>query len=66
MAAVLTQRLSAGGKARELRLEDGWLGNEIGHVIAPFATAPFSKNEASWFPDEASAMAWRRISGADN
>ena len=61
ITGMLGQRLTAEGKLRDVRTEIGWLGNVKDSSIAPFTSAPFAKDQAAWFPDEASAKAWREI-----
>jgi hypothetical protein len=41
--------------------QEGWLGNIKTREVAPFDQFDGNKREAVWFPDEASAKAWRKI-----
>ncbi|MEM7011843.1 MAG: hypothetical protein AAF585_10205 [Verrucomicrobiota bacterium] len=43
---------------RELRIEDGWLGDIKTGKIAPYSRFKGRKSTASWFPNEKVATAW--------
>ena len=62
--AVVRTRLSENGTLRSVREESGWLGDNRTGDIAPYTGFNGSKNDASWFPDEASAREWRGVIGA--
>ena len=63
VAAVLRQRLQLGSmRLRPITEDSGWLGNKT--EVAPYATFPGPKREASWLPDEVTARGWRTVSGA--
>lgn len=65
IAAVLRLRLAPGGTGlRPITSESEWLGNNRTGEIAPQATFPGNKGEASWLPDEVSARGWRTVLGA--
>jgi hypothetical protein len=62
-AAVLRQRLQPGStRLRPITEDRGWLGNKT--EVAPYATFPGAKRDASWLPDEVTARGWRTVSGA--
>jgi hypothetical protein len=64
LAGVVRQRLSPdGGALRVVSDASAWLGNNQTGEIASYATFQGSKAEASWLPDEASALAWRGALG---
>jgi len=63
--AVVDQRMSPnGGSTRSVDATRGWLGNNQTGEVAPFATYPANKSDASWLSDEASARQWRAQIGA--
>lgn len=65
VAAVLRQRLAPGNmRLRPVTEKSGWLGNHLKTEVAPYATFPDPKAEASWLPDEVSARGWRTVLGA--
>ena len=65
IAAVLRQRLPPGSIGlRPVTEESGWLGNNHKTEVAPYATFPGAKREASWLPDEVTAHGWRTVLGA--
>jgi len=49
-------------KLRELRLQDGWLGDVETGTIGAYGWFEGNKSEASWFPNEDVAKAWARFS----
>lgn len=62
IAAVLRQRLGPGSmRLRPVTENSGWLGNNHTTEVAPYATFPGPKPEASWLPDEATARVWRTV-----
>ena len=46
-------------RLKQLRREEGWLGNPITHTIAPFRDYPDKAKEAIWLPNEEIARAWK-------
>ena len=65
IAAVLRQRLEPGStRLRPVTENSGWLGNNHKDEVAPYATFPGPKREASWLPDEITARGWRAVLGA--
>ena len=65
IAAVLRQRLEPGStRLRPVTENSGWLGNNRKYEVAPYATFPGPKREASWLPDEITARGWRAVLGA--
>ncbi len=65
IAAVLRQRLEPGSmRLRPVTENSGWLGNNHKAEVAPYATFPGPKPEASWLPDEVTARGWRTVLGA--
>jgi len=65
IAAVLRQRLQPGSmRLRPVTEDSGWLGNAHKTEVAPYATFPGPKGEASWLPDEVTARGWRTVLGA--
>ena len=65
IAAVLRQRLGTGSmRLRPVTENSGWLGNNHKTEVAPYATFPGPKPEASWLPDEVTARGWRTVLGA--
>jgi hypothetical protein len=64
IAAVLRQRLERGSmRLRAVTENSGWLGNNHTNEVAPYATFPGLKPEASWLPDEVTARGWRSVLG---
>ena len=62
IAAVLRQRLGPGSmRLRPVTENSGWLGNNHKTEVAPYATFPGPKPEASWLPDEVTARGWRTV-----
>lgn len=62
MAAVVRQRVAPGTpRLRPVADDSGWLGNNQTAEIAPHATLPGPKVEASWLPDEVTARGWRAV-----
>lgn len=64
VCAVIKQRLSNNGM--DLRPVDdmsGWLASTAGMETAPAASFHGLTKEAAWLPDEASARAWRVVTG---
>ena len=62
IAAVLRQRLGPGSmRLRPVTENSGWLGNNHNTEVAPYATFPDPKREASWLPDEVTARGWRTV-----
>jgi predicted esterase len=69
--AVITQRLpkevdlSKGApKLNDIRIEAGWLANPVTLEIAEFAKYAGDKSKVSWLPNEASALAWKKMGKA--
>jgi hypothetical protein len=78
MAGIIAARLPAHAdprgavpKLRDVKLEDGWLG-DIGSVsnrwatIAPWAEYRGDKSRAAWFPNRAVAFVWRAWQAMDS
>jgi hypothetical protein len=78
MAGVIATRLPADAdprgavpRLRDVKLEDGWLG-DIGSVsnrwatIAPWAEYWGDKSRAAWFPNRAVAFVWRAWQAMDS
>ena len=68
---VLTQRLPADvdlskglPKLNDIRIEAGWLANPHTLEIAEFAKYAGDKSKATWLPNEASAVAWKKLGKA--
>jgi len=68
---VIAQRLPADvdlskglPKLRDIRIEAGWLANPHTLEIAEYAKYADDKAKATWLPNEASAMAWKKLSKA--
>ena len=62
IAAVVRQRLAPGStRLRPITADSEWFGNNHTAEVAPHATFPGSKEEASWLPDEVTARGWRTV-----
>lgn len=63
IAAILRQRLGPSGtRLRPVTEDSGWLGNNTNtEAVAPYASFPGAKPEASWLPDAATARGWRAV-----
>ena len=68
---VIAQRLPADvdlskglPKLNEIRIEAGWLANPVTLEIAEFAKYSGEKSKATWLPNEASALAWKKLGRA--
>jgi predicted esterase len=65
---VIAQRLPADvdlskgpPKLNDIRIEAGWLANPHTLEIAEFAKYDGDKSKATWLPNEASALAWKKL-----
>ena len=60
--AVVRLRLpGAGSTLYKVSGSSGWLGDNRSGLIAPHDEFTGPKSEASWFPDETTARAWRQL-----
>jgi len=50
-------------RLKQLRREEGWLGNPVTRYIAPFSDYPDKIKEAFWLPNEGIARAWKEYLG---
>lgn len=48
-------------RLREIRIEAGWLANPHTLEIAEYAKYAGDKDKATWLPNEASAVAWKKL-----
>ena len=65
---VIAQRLPADvdltkglPKLNDIKLEAGWLANPVTLEIAEYAKYAGDKAKATWLPNEASAVAWKKL-----
>jgi hypothetical protein len=65
---VIAQRLPADvdlskgpPQLNDIRIEAGWLANPLTLEIAEFAKYDGDKSQATWLPNEASALAWKKL-----
>lgn len=65
---VIAQRLSADvdlskglPRLNDIRIEAGWLANPHTLEIAEYAKYTGDKSRATWLPNEASALAWKKL-----
>lgn len=65
LRAVIAQRLDAAGasaprqRPKSLLAKQGWLGDLASYNVSPPADFKGDKRNATWLPDEATAMAWQ-------
>ncbi|MFC1736637.1 alpha/beta hydrolase family protein [Candidatus Hydrogenedentota bacterium] len=62
--AVFNQRMAGNGAGlRPISENSAWTGDHLTGEITPAGSFPGKKTKAIWLPDEASARAWRDVSG---
>ena len=71
LEGVIAQRLPADvdlskglPKLNDIRIEAGWLANPVALEIAEYAKYAGDKTKATWLPNEASALAWKKLGKA--
>ena len=65
LTAILPLRASStpGGPVRAIVEESGWLGDPATRVVSSWAEYAGNKRAASWFPNQATAVRWRGLTG---